>query len=150
MKKLFERLGKELEDSGVEWSINESSGDAALRLLINGIGPDGDGTILTEISKVPVENTDAGYYYYHTNIARDIDAQTIPAVLAKLNEINLQTVIGNFAILSEERVMYHKYVLRTPVVDEEALYKLLDDTLVDVIATVDNEFVDLFLSLKAD
>lgn len=150
MKKLFERLGRELEKNGVEWTIDESKGDAALRLLIEGIGPDEDGTILMEISKVPVENTDAGYYYYHTNVAMDIDAQTIPAVLTKLNEINLRTVVGNFAILSEERVMYHKYVLRTPVMDEEALYKLLDDTLVDVIATVDNEFVDLFLALKTD
>ncbi len=150
MKKLFERLGRELEENGVEWSIDESKGDAALRLLIDGIGPDEDGTILIELSKVPVENTDAGYYYYHTNIAMDIEAPTIPAVLTKLNEINLRTVVGNFGILSEERVMYHKYVLRTPVMDEEALYKLLDDTLVDVIATVDNEFVDLFLALKTD
>ena len=117
MKKLFERLGRELEENGVEWSIDESKGDAALRLLIDGIGPDEDGTILIELSKVPVENTDAGYYYYHTNIAMDIDAPTIPAVLTKLNEINLRTVVGNFGIL---------------------------------IATVDNEFVDLFLALKTD
>lgn len=150
MKKLFERLGQELEESGVEWSIDESDGDVSLRLVIEGMGPDEDGTILIQLSKVPVENSDAEYYYYHTNIAMDIEAATIPAVLANLNEINLRTVVGSFGILSEERVMYHKYVLRTPVMDEEALYKLLNDTLVDVVATVDNEFMEVFLALKTD
>ena len=150
MKELFERLGKELEESGAEWRVDGEGDDATLRLAIEGMGPDNDGLIITEISRVPDENAKAGYYYFHTSIAMDIDAPTIPAVLANLNEINLSTVIGHFGILSEERVMYHKYVLRTPLIDGEELYNTISDTLVDVIATVDNEFEAVFLALKTD
>jgi hypothetical protein len=114
-KKVIETLEGQLNEIGFESVMKDIENLEVLRVLLDGIGESGEGEAIIEFCFLPLGNegnlaSDLRLFQIYTTLAGDIDEKKIPDILVKLNENNMQCLLGNFGIFEEERQMYHKYV----------------------------------------
>ena len=117
-------------------------GTFTLRLVLDSIGDAEDGVIVTEVSEVPVEEQDSSYSYFHimSVLANEVTEEKLAETLVKLNEINMETLLGSYSVVADAGALVHKYVLRTPKAAAEQTAEELYNTLVDVVAIVNGDY----------
>jgi hypothetical protein len=115
-KKVIKELEGQLNEIGFESVVKNIEDLEVLRVLLDGIGESGEGEAIIEFCFLPLGNDDGNLpndlrlFQIYTTLAGDIDEKKIPDILVKLNENNMQCLLGSFGIFEEERQMYHKYV----------------------------------------
>jgi hypothetical protein len=115
-KKVIEELETQLTDLGFESIMKDIDGLEVLRVLLDEIGKSGEGEAIIEFCFLPLgdddssESTDLRLFQVYTTLAANIDEKKDADILVKINDANMECLLGNFGIYAEERQMYHKYV----------------------------------------
>ena len=148
MANALEILRDRLSEDSVELSYDNIDGINTLRLVLDSIGEAEDGIVVLELSDIPLEEeADYGYYHFISVLANNIEAEQIADTLVNLNRINMETLLGNYAVVEEAGTVVHKYVLRTGTMDEKSKADLLYDCMVDVIAVIHNDYDRILTSI---
>lgn len=141
MEKAMEILRDRLMRDSMELSYDRIEEIPTLRMVLDGIGEEEGGLVVLELSLIPMEeNGSTGYYHFMTVLASKLEASQIPSTLVSLNEINAETLIGSYQVISEAGTVVHKYVLRTEESSEEQTAEELYNCLVDVVAVINNDY----------
>lgn len=141
---ILEKLLESFQNDNIAGEIDSSDGTETLRIAPDQMGPDGDGIVVMEICRIPIDDeSGCSYYQLYTTIFKDLEPEKYPATLASLNEINLSTVLGNYGILTSHRMLYHKYTLRVGACPGEELAKALYGTAYDLLGIIDNDMPEL-------
>lgn len=148
MQAVYDSIIKSLKEEEIDAHTDISGGDLILRVMPDRMGPDEDGMVVMEVCRVPIDDEYGhGYYQLFTTIAKDLPEEKYPTVLANLNEVNVSAVLGNYAVLSEHGMVYHKYVAKITEGTDEQTAKELLLVIFDVLGVIDNDFENVFLSL---
>ncbi len=149
MATALELLRDRLTEDSLEIAYDNIDGVNTLRVILDGIGADEDGLVVLEISEIPIEEEDKyGYFHFMSVLANKLDDDQIPATLVNLNEINSETLLGSYQIVSEAGTIVHKYILRTPLKDAEGTQEDLYNCLVDVVAIINEDYDRVLLSIE--
>ena len=141
MATALEVLRDRLAEDTMEISYDNMDGTFVLRLVLDSIGEGEDGVIVTEVSEVPVEKQEKyGYYHIMSVMAGEIGEAQVAKTLVNLNDINMETLLGNYTVIPEAGTLVHKYVLRVANEDAEAAAEDLYNCLVDIVAIVDGDY----------
>ena len=150
MATALELLRDRLAEDQMELSYDNIDGEYTLRLVLDSIGDAEDGVIVVEVSRVPVEEQEEyGYYHFMSVLANDITDAQLKNTLVNINEINTETLLGNYSVVPEAGAMVHKYVLRVNDENPEETAEDLYQCLVDLVAIVNNDY-DRVLSAIAE
>lgn len=145
---LLEELNKRLTEDSLETEV-DTEGGYSIKLTLPGLGANGDKTAFIETSEIPMEEVeDYKYFYFFSILAVELPEEKHANILNALNNINLETLIGNFGLIAEEGVVYHKYVAKINVTDEAKAADDLYSALVDSLANVDNN-IDVVINAIA-
>lgn len=140
----LEKLLESFQNDDIAGEIDSSDGTETLRIAPDQMGPDGDGIVVMEICRIPIDDEEGcNYFQLYTSIFKDIEPEKSPAVLASLNELNLSTPLGNYGILTSHQMLYHKYTMRLPACSVEELAKALYGTAYDLLGIIDNDMPQL-------
>ena len=141
MKEILEKVLAQFTSDEVDGHIEEVNGADTLRLLPTGFGPNHDNTVVMEICRIPMEDVDdCVYIQFYTTIVVDVDKESYADILLQLNEINLSALLGNYGILSESGMIYHKAIMRLPLMSDDELAKAIIDTAYDCFAIIDYNY----------
>ena len=142
MATALEALRDRMAEDTIDMSYDNMDGTFTLRLVLDSIGDAEDGVIVTEVSEVPVEEQDSSYSYFHimSVLANEVTEEKLAETLVKLNEINMETLLGSYSVVADAGALVHKYVLRTPKAAAEQTAEELYNTLVDVVAIVNGDY----------
>ncbi len=144
MKELFEKVLARLKEDGFEGHIDNVNGDDTLRILPDNLGPAEDSSVVMEICRIPMKGVEeCGYYQFYTMLEAELDRSRYPEMLVVLNELNLTTILGNYAILSEEGILYHKAAMRLPAMGDDDLAENLLGMAYDCLAIIDYDIPNL-------
>lgn len=135
---LLEELNKRLTEDGLEAEVDTESG-YSVKLTLAGLGEAGDKTVFVEASEIPMaDEEDTKYYYFFSVIAVELPEEKFANTLRIINDINLETLVGNYGLIEEEGVVYHKSVAKVNAADEAKAADELYSALVDALANIDN------------
>lgn len=148
MEQIYKLLIDKLTEEGVEAQVYISGEDPVLRLSVEDMGPDRDGIIVMEFSAIPVEDENHLYFHTLTAIVKDIPEEDYSKILLKLNVLNQGAVLGHYGILPEQGIIYHRYSPKVLKAPNNQLAQELFEIIYDVIGVINNDFVDVFLSMK--
>jgi len=141
MRAILEKVLEKIKADEIDCHIEEVNGADTLRILPEMLGPNHDATVVMEVCRIPVEGVDdCGYYQFYTTVAIDLDKEKYADILLKLNEVNLTSLLGNYAILSESDMLYHKAIMRLPNLSEDEMVEALYGTAYDCLAVIDYDF----------
>ena len=144
MKEILEKELAHYNEEGVEGHIEEVNGADTLRLIPTGFGNDKDSTVVMEVCKIPMDDDDdCCYIQFYTTIVVDLEEKDYPDILLKLNDINLSALLGYYGILAEAGMIYHKAIMRLPVMSDDELAKQIIGTAYDCFSIIDYNFQDL-------
>ena len=148
MSKVLDILNERLSGEGVEIKLGERDGEITVNAILEGMGEDEDGAIVCEISQVAADD-EAGdtYYSFYTVIADQLEESTHAGTVVNLNTMNAELLIGAYGILTETGTIYHKYVCKSLMKDDEQTAALLYSIFVDVVASVYNDYDRVFASI---
>jgi hypothetical protein len=142
MATALEVLRDRLAEDSMEMTYDNMDGTFTIRLVLDSIGDAEEGVIVTEISEVPVEEPDSKYGYFHimSVLANEIAEDGMAGTLVRLNEINMETLLGSYAVIPDAGALVHKYVLRIAKEKPEDTAEDLYQALVDVVAIVNGDY----------
>ena len=141
MATALELLRDRMAEDTLELSYDNLDGAYTLRLVLDSIGEAEDGVIVVEVSEVPVEDQEKyGYYHYMSVLANEVSEAQFKTTLAKLNDINMETLLGNYFVIPDVGALVHKYVLRVNNEDAKSTAEDLYACLVEVVAQVNNDY----------
>jgi hypothetical protein len=113
-KKVLETMESQMKEAGYQTQMMETDGVEELRVLLDELGNDGEGSVIMELCFFPIEDEEAPedlrIFQIFTTIAGDIKQEKMPDILVKLNKTNLECVLGGYHIFEEEMQLYHRYV----------------------------------------
>ena len=149
MATALELLRDRLIEDSLEVSYDNIDDVKTLRMILDGMGPDEDGLVVLEVSEISIEEEDKyAYYHFMAVLANKLDEDQYPGTLVNLNEINSESLLGSYQIVSEAGTVVHKYVLRTPTVSPESTQEDLYNCLVDVVAIINNDYVRVLEAIE--
>lgn len=97
-----------------------------------------------EVCKIPMDDDDdCCYIQFYTTIVVDLEEKDYPDILLKLNDINLSALLGYYGILAEAGMIYHKAIMRLPIMSDDELAKQIIGTAYDCFSIIDFNFQDL-------
>ena len=141
MATALELLRDRMAEDTLELSYDNLDGAYTLRLVLDSIGEAEDGVIVVEVSEVPVEDQEKyGYYHFMSVLANEVSEAQFKTTLAKLNDINMETLLGNYFVIPDVGALVHKYVLRVNNEDAKNTAEDLYACLVEVVAQVNNDY----------
>ncbi|MBR3516459.1 MAG: hypothetical protein IKO10_09110 [Lachnospiraceae bacterium] len=141
MATALELLRDRMAEDTLELSYDNLDGAYTLRLVLDSIGEAEDGVIVVEVSEVPVEDQEKyGYYHFMSVLANEVSEAQFKTTLAKLNDINMETLLGNYFVIPDVGALVHKYVLRVNNEDAKSTAEDLYACLVEVVAQVNNDY----------
>ena len=141
MATALELLRDRMAEDTLELSYDNLDGAYTLRLVLDSIGEAEDGVIVVEVSEVPIEDQEKyGYYHFMSVLANEVSEAQFKTTLAKLNDINMETLLGNYFVIPDVGALVHKYVLRVNNEDAKSTAEDLYACLVEVVAQVNNDY----------
>ena len=144
MREILEKVLAQFKEDEVECHIENVNGADTLRLLPTGFGPEHDGAVVMEICRIPMEDVeDCCYIQFYTTVVVELEKKDYPDILMKLNDINLSTLLGYFGILAESGMIYHKAIMRLPMMSDDELVSALIGTAYDCFAVIDFSYEQL-------
>lgn len=112
--KVMEELGRQMEEMGYEIRMEEVDGLHMLRVVLDELGAEGEGSVLMELCFLPLGADglpdDLRIFQIFTTIERNLSKDKLKEILLKLNGWNLECILGGFHVYEEEMQLYHKYV----------------------------------------
>lgn len=107
-------LEDQMNQAGFITRMEETEGLQMLRVVIDDLGSNGEGSVLMELCFLPLKGEgipeDLSIFQIFTTIETDIQKDRMPDILAELNRLNLDCILGGFHIFEEEMQLYHKYI----------------------------------------
>ena len=73
-------------------------------------------------------------------LANEVSEAQFKTTLAKLNDINMETLLGNYFVIPDVGALVHKYVLRVNNEDAKSTAEDLYACLGEVVAQVNNDY----------
>lgn len=144
MKEILEKVMEQFKADDVECHIETVNGVDTLRLIPVGFGPDHDNSVVMEICRIPMDDADdCCYIQFYTTVAVNLKEKDYPEILLKLNEVNLSTLVGYYGILAESGMVYHKAIMRLPMMSDDKLAEAVIGTAYDCFAVIDFNFEEM-------
>jgi len=125
-KQLLEEFNRQFNEAGYETRFKEDEGLYILQAGIEGLGEDEKGDALMELCFVPIDEEgkedigDVILFQIYTTFLIKIPDKKEKTVLAGLNELNMDCLLGAYGIFNEQKQIYHRYitVLNSPEFDQ--------------------------------
>lgn len=141
MRAIFEKILEKIKADEIDCHIEEVNGADTLRILPEMLGPNRNAGVVMEVCRIPMDGVDScGYYQFYTTVAIELNAEKYADMLLKLNEVNLTSLLGNYGILSDAAMLYHKAVMRLPNLSEDEMAECLLGTAYDCLAIIDYDY----------
>ena len=115
-KKLLEEFNRQFNEAGYETRFKEDEDLYLLQAGLQELGADEKGDALMELCFVPVDdegNEDVGdvvLFQIYTTLVLDVPEKKEKNILAGLNELNMDLLLGAYGIFSQEKQIYHRYI----------------------------------------
>lgn len=115
-KKVLEEYQRQFTEAGYENRFKEDEGLLLLQAGIEDLGDSEDGNALMELCFVPIDEDgteDIGnviLFQIYTTLMLDIPAKKEKSILAGLNELNMDCLLGAYGIFKEQMQVYHRYI----------------------------------------
>lgn len=115
-KQLLEEYDRQFKEAGYETRFKEDDGLYLLQAGLVGLGEDEEGTALMELCFVPIDeedNEDIGdviLFQIYTTFLIGIPEEKKNNVLAGLNEMSMNCLLGSYGIFNVEKQIYHRYI----------------------------------------
>lgn len=148
MEKIYGLVADELNGEGINAeTYTADDGTQVLRLTSGQMGFDRDGTVLTELEQMEINDKNHCYFQINTVIAKEIPREAYPKILMNLNAMNIRSVMGYYGILDDMGLLYHRYVAKFLNASDEQLAAELVEIIFDVLGVVSTDFDDVFEAL---
>ena len=125
-KQLLEEYDRQFHEAGYETRFKEDEGLYILQAAIQGLGEDEKGDALMELCFVPVDDEgkedvgDVILFQIYTTFLIKIPEGKEKDILAGLNALSMDCLLGAYGIFDEQKQVYHRYitVLNSPDYDQ--------------------------------
>lgn len=144
MRKILEKVLARIQADEINGHIEEVNGADTLRILPEMLGPNHNAGVVMEVCRIPVKDVEeCGYYQFYTTVVVELDKERYPEILMGLNELNLTSLLGNYNILSDSAMLYHKAIMRLPNLNEEDMVEAILGTAYDCLAIIDYDYENI-------
>ncbi len=115
-KQLLEEFKRQFDEAAYENRFKEDEGLYILQAAIQGLGEAEKGNALMELCFVPIDEEgkedigDMVLFQIYTTFLPKVPEKKEKTVLAGLNELNMDCLLGAYGIFSEEKQVYHRYI----------------------------------------
>ena len=115
-KKLLEEFNRQFGEAGYETRFKDSDGLYMLQAALVGLGEEEEGNALMELCFVPIDDEgkedigDVILFQIYTTLLLKIPEKKEKNILAGLNELNMDCLLGAYGIFNQEKQIYHRYI----------------------------------------
>lgn len=146
-----EAVMKELKAQVEGWGASpemRTEGDMEiLRAELGGLGKEGSGSILLELAFLPTAQAefpdDFSLFQIYATIELDIPEEKLPGLLKGINTINLESILGNYAVFPEGNQLYFRYVGVVRGNTKETMMVTIQPALNWCVSTLDEDYDQL-------
>lgn len=107
-------LEAQVKSWGAEPEMRAEGDMQILRAVLGGMGADRRGSLLLELAFLPTAEAqfpeDLSLFQIYATIATDIPQEDLPELLVELNKVNLESILGDYAVFPEGNQLYFRYV----------------------------------------
>lgn len=143
-KQVMEELKEQVKGWGVSPEMTASDDMDILRAVLNGMGEERKGSLLLELAFLPTAEAefpdDFSLFQIYATIETDLLEEKLPGILAKLNKINLESILGNYAVFPEGNQLYFRYVGVVRGKHKEAMMDIIQPALNWCVSTLDEDY----------
>ena len=115
-KQLLEEYNRQFNEAGYETRYKEDEDLYILQAAMVGLGEDEKGNALMELCFVPIDEDgsedigDVVLFQIYTTFFVGVTEKKVKSILAGLNELNMDLLLGAYGIYNEEKQVYHRYI----------------------------------------
>ncbi len=115
-KQLLDEFNRQFNEAGYETRFKEDDGLYLLQAAIEGLGEDEKGDALMELCFVPIDEEgkedvgDVILFQIYTTFLLTVPEKKEKSVLAGLNTLNMDCLLGAYGVYSEQKQVYHRYI----------------------------------------
>lgn len=146
-KEVLVELEDQLNSAGYVTRVEDTDGLEMLRVVIDELGQDKNGSVLMELCFIPMEAEeipeDLNIFQIFTTIEKDIPEEKLSGILAELNKINIDCILGGFQIFEEQMQLYHKYVCIARGTKAAELLNTIQPAMNWIVATIQEGYEEL-------
>lgn len=143
-KQVMDELREQVKNWGAAPEMTVSDDMNLLRVELGGMGEKRGGDILLELGFLPTNEAefpdDFSLFQIYATIAVDIPEEALPDLFAALNKINLESILGNYAVFPERNQLYFRYVGIIRGNTKEAMMDTIQPALNWCVSTLDEDY----------
>ncbi len=140
-KQVMEELTGQIKEWGVTPEMTSSDDMDILRAVLNGMGK---GSLLLELAFLPTAEADFpddfSLFQIYATIETDLAEEKLPGLFAELNKINLESILGNYAVFPEGNQLYFRYVGVVRGNTKEVMMNTIQPALNWCVSTLDEDY----------
>lgn len=146
-KEVLTELEDQMNAAGFLTRVEDIDGMEMLRVIMDELGDDENGSVLIELCFLPLEGEgipeDLSLFQIFTTIEKDIPKEKMGNILNKLNKINLDCMLGGFHIFEEQMQLYHKYICIVRGSSMEDMMFSIQPAINWIVSTVQESYEEL-------
>ena len=150
-KQVMEELTGQIKEWGVTPEMTSSDDMDILRAVLNGMGEERKGSLLLELAFLPTAEADFpddfSLFQIYATIETDLAEEKLPGLFAELNKINLESILGNYAVFPEGNQLYFRYVGVVRGNTKEVMMNTIQPALNWCVSTLDEDY-DRLIALR--
>ncbi len=143
-KQVMEELTGQIKEWGVTPEMTSSDDMDILRAVLNGMGEERKGSLLLELAFLPTAEADFpddfSLFQIYATIETDLAEEKLPGLFAELNKINLESILGNYAVFPEGNQLYFRYVGVVRGNTKEVMMNTIQPALNWCVSTLDEDY----------
>ncbi len=143
-KQVMEELTGQVKEWGVSPEMTSSDDMDILRAVLNGMGEERKGSLLLELAFLPTAEADFpddfSLFQIYATIETDLLDEKLPGLFAELNKINLESILGNYAVFPEGNQLYFRYVGVVRGNTKEVMMNTIQPALNWCVSTLDEDY----------
>ncbi len=143
-KQVMEELTRQIKEWGVTPEMTSSDDMDILRAVLNGMGEERKGSLLLELAFLPTAEADFpddfSLFQIYATIETDLAEEKLPGLFAELNKINLESILGNYAVFPEGNQLYFRYVGVVRGNTKEVMMNTIQPALNWCVSTLDEDY----------
>lgn len=140
MSKVLEELVKKLGTESIVAEFEEGN-EPSVNINFDSMGESENGVVVMTITKVPMDEIeDYSYYNIFSVIAINVENEGMNTVLANVNELNMECLLGNYGVVVSDGILYHKHVVKIAKTADDKMADELYNGMVDVLAIIDDNY----------
>ncbi len=145
-KKVLEEFNRQFQEAGYDTRFKEDEDLYILQAAIEGLGAEENKNALMELCFVPIAeegNEEVGnaiLFQIYTTYLLPFPTDQEAKILLRLNEMNMDCLLGAYGIFNQEKQIYHRYITVLNSADFDQLKGEVGPALNFILAMVYEDF----------